>query len=222
MNLIGRTLKLVKKAHFLFLILLGLVFLVSLSGCFEKTLPEVQTENPPAVDSKKEVDPGKAAESEQYYEQGLKLYQQYKYQEAVNTFDKAIIANPDNYKVYADQGIAICFQGNYQAGIALIEKTLSLQPDYVPAFYNMAMAYKLQHNYDKSLFWFEKTIEGDPQNTWSYYGIATIYADQGNTKESLKYLQKAIELDPGVKAVAKQQSHFDKMRSLPEFQSLVR
>lgn len=214
----------IKKVHVRgwFVLLLGLVCLLGLSGCIEKTLPEVKVEDPPVVESKKEVDPVKAAESEQYFEQGLQLYEQYKYQEAVSAFDKAIAANPDNYKIYSAQGIAICFQGNYPAGMLLIEKTLAMQPDYVPAFYDMAMACKLQHNYDKSLFWFEKTIEGDPQNTWSYYGIATIYADQANTKDSLKYLQKAIELDPGVKSAAKKQSHFDKMRNMPEFQNLVR
>jgi len=205
-----------------FLLLLGLICLVGLAGCLEKTSTEVKVENPPLVEAENKVDPIKAAESEQYFEQGVKLYQQYKYQEAVAAFDRAIAADPDNYKVYTAQGIAFCFEGKYTAGMALIEKTLAMKPNYVPAFYDMAMAYKLQHNYDKSLIWFEKTIEGDPQNTWSYYGIATIYADQANTKDSLNYLQKAIELDPGVKAVAKKQSHFDKMRNMAEFQNLVR
>lgn len=221
----GKTLRELKKARAwgFGVLLLELICLVSLSGCMEKTSTEVKAENPPPVAQvEKKVEPEKAAESEQFLQQGLKLYEQYKYQEAITAYDKAIEANPDNYKVYTAKGIAVCFQGNYPAGMALIEKTLAMKPDYVPAFYDMAMGYKLQHNYDKSVVWFEKTIEGDPQNTWSYYGIATIYADQGNTKDSLTYLQKAIELDPGVKAVAKQQSHFDKMRNIPEFQNLVR
>lgn len=154
-----------KKARGWFLMLLGLVYLVGLSGCMAKTSADVKVENQAVVESKKEVDPAKAAESEQYFEQGLELYEQYKYQDAVTAFDKAIAANPDNYKIYSAQGIAICFQGNYPAGMLLIEKTLAMQPDYVPAYYDMAMAYKLQHNYDKSLLWFEKTIESDPQNT---------------------------------------------------------
>ncbi len=211
-----------RRAQGMWWLWLGIVLLIGLPGCMAKTIPNAPLDNPPAVESIKEADPVKAAESEQYFQQGVKLYEQYKYQEAVSVFDKAIAANPDNYKVYTAQGIAICFQGNYQAGMALIEKTLAMQPNYVPAFYDLAMAYKLQHNYEKSLVWFQKTIEGDPQNTWSYYGIATIYADQSDTKDSLLYLQKAIELDPGVKAVASKQSHFDRMRNMPEFQSLVR
>jgi len=168
------------------------------------------------------IDPAKAAESEKFLAQGLKLYEAYNYQGAIASFDKAIAANPANFKVYAAKGIALCFEGDYRGGMALIQKTLAMDPNYVPAFYDMAMAYKLQGDYDQSLYWFEKTIQGDPKNTWSYYGIATIYADRENTEEALKYLKKAIELDPIVKEVAKRQDHWARMRNLPEFRALVR
>lgn len=208
------------------------VLFVSLSGCNLKTGSETKSpekfhtvqnvESSQPLSAAPNTDPVKAVESEKFFDQGLKLYEQYNYQEAVANFDKAIAANPANFKVYTAKGIALCFEGDYKGGMALIQKTLNMNSGYVPAFYDMAMAYKLQNNYDKSLYWFEKTIQGDSKNTWSYYGIATIYADRGNTQESLKYLKKAIELDQGVKAVAQEQSHFDQMRSMPEFQALVR
>jgi len=173
----------------------------------------------PAVSA---IDPAKARESEEFLNQGLKLYEQGNYREAVAGFDKAIAANPANFKIYTAKGIALCFEGDYKGGFEQIQKTLAMNPGYVPAYYDMAMAYKLQNNYDQSLYWFEKTIQGDPENTWSYYGIATIHADRGNAQEALKYLKKAIELDEGVKVVARQQEHFARMRSLPEFQALTR
>jgi tetratricopeptide (TPR) repeat protein len=194
-----------------FIIIVSIALLVILQGCSSQPLPAAPS-----------TDLVKTAESDRFFDQGLKLYEQYNYQEAVANFDQAIAANPANFKVYTAKGIALCFEGDYKGGMALIQKTLDMKPDYVPAFYDMAMAYKLQERYDQSLYWFEKTIQGDPENTWSYYGIATIYADRGNTHESLKYLKKAIELDQTVKAVAQQQSHFDQMRTMPEFQALVR
>lgn len=213
-------------------IIASIVLLVSLQGCNLKTGSETKSlekfntvqnvESSQPLPTAPNTDPVKAAESEEFFDQGLKLYEQYNYQEAVVNFDKAIAANPANFKVYTAKGIALCFEGDYTVGMALIQKTLDMNPGYVPAFYDMAMAYKLQDNYDKSLYWFEKTIQGDPKNTWSYYGIATIYADWGNTQESLKYLKKAIELDQVVKVVAQEQSHFAQMRNMPEFQALVR
>jgi len=225
----GRGKNVVRKPV-LSVLLLAMILLVGLPGCTQKvsdtkspvnngTSPKSETT--PPIQALPSVDPVKVAESERFYDQGLQLYQQYKYPEAVAAFDKAIAANPDNYKVYTSKGIALCFEGKYPEGMEMIQKTLNIKPDYVPAFYDMAMAYKLQKIYDKSVFWFEKTIQGDPQNTWSYYGIATIYADQGNTADSLKYLKKAIDIDPAVKAVAKRQSHFDKMRNMPEFKALM-
>lgn len=221
------------KSDYRKVMIIALIVLpVSLLGCGLKTGPEIKssekyntTQN--AVSSQPStaapnIDPVKAAASEEFFAQGLKFYEQYDYQEAVVSFDKAIDANPANFKVYTAKGIALCFEGDYKGGIALIQKTLDMNPGYVPAFYDMAMAYKLQNNYDQSLYWFEKTIQGDAKNTWSYYGIATIYADRGNKQESLKYLKKAIELDQAVKSVAQEQSHFAQMRNMPEFQALVR
>jgi len=204
------------------MIIISIIILVSLQGCNLQTGSEPKSLSPQAVPAAPKTDPVKAAESEEFFNQGLKLYEQYHYQEAVADFDKAIAANPANFKVYTAKGIALCYEDDYRGGMALIQKTLDMNPGYVPAFYDMAMAYKLQNNYDKSLYWFEKTIQGDPKNTWSYYGIATIYADRGNTQESLTYLKQAIELDQVVKTVAQQQSHFDRMRNMPEFQALVR
>lgn len=221
-----------KRGSGIIMIIASIVLLVSLQGCSLKAGPETKSlekantlqtvGSSQPLPAAPKTDPVKAAESEKFFEQGLKLYEQYNYQEAVFNFDKAITANPANFKVYTAKGIALCFEGDYKGGMALIQKTLDMNPGYVPAFYDMAMAYKLQNNYDQSLYWFEKTIQGDPKNTWSYYGIATIYADRGNRQESLKYLKKAIELDQVVKEVAQEQSHFAEMRSMPEFQALVR
>ncbi len=205
------------------IVILTIIVLAALPGCGPQAGPATQPpEKAKTVQQAPATDPAKAAEAEKFFAQGLKDYEQYKYREAVSAFDRAIAADPANYKVYTAKGITLCFQGDYKGGMALIQKTLAMKADYVPAFYDMAMAYKLQDDYDKSVYWFEKTIQGDPQNTWSYYGIATIHADRGNTQEALKYLKKAIELDQGVKAVAKRQDHFARMRSLPEFQALVR
>ncbi len=199
----------------------AILLLLILPGCSPKTGSETK---PPekANTAAPAIDPVKAAESEEFFNKGLRLYEQVNYREAVASYDRAIAANPANYKVYTAKGIVLCFEGDFTGGTALIQKTLDMNPDYVPAFYDMAMAYKLRDDYDKSLYWFEKTIQGDPKNTWSYYGIATIHADRGNTAASLKYLKQAIELDPVVKEVASRQSHFDKMRDLPEFRALVR
>ena len=214
------------------IIIASIILLVSLQGCnletragtkkLEKNNVAQNVENPQSLPDVSNVGPARTAESKELFHRGLRLYEQYNYQEAVVNFNKAISANPANFKVYTAKGIAFCYEGNYKDGMALIQKTLDMNPGYVPAFYDMAMAYKLQDDYDESLYWFEKTIQGDPQNTWSYYGIATIYADRGDTQESLAYLRKAIDLDPVVKEVAQQQAHFEHMRKMPEFQALVR
>lgn len=207
------------------IVIAALVLAAGLTGCGPQTAPVAPPPGKPAAVQETAapamVNP-QAVEAEKFFASGRKLYEQYEYRAAVAEYDRAIAADPANYKVYTAKGIALCFEGDYKGGMALIRKTLDMRPDYVPAFYDMAMAYKLQDDLDNSLHWFEKTIQGDPQNTWSYYGIATIHADRGKTREALEYLKKAVDLDQGVKEVARRQEHFARMRALPEFQALVR
>lgn len=168
------------------------------------------------------ANPEKVKEAEAYYEQGLKIYYEYRYDEAIKYFDKSIKADPNCYKALNGKGIALCFKGIYVEGMELIEKALKIKPDFAYANFNMAMAYKLQKDYDNALIWFNKALSFDPADTWSYYGISTIYADRNNAEKSLDYLKRAIALDPAVKDVAKEQSHFDRMRNDPQFMELVK
>ncbi|MDT8902400.1 tetratricopeptide repeat protein [Anaeroselena agilis] len=196
-----------------------------LAGCGPQPAPANQPPAKPPVAGKAPAlaaDSAGAAEAEQHFAAGRDLYERYEYRAAVAEYDRAIAADPANYKVYTAKGIALCFEGDYKGGMALIRKTLDMRPGYVPALYDMAMAYKLQDDLDNSLHWFQQTLRGDPKNTWSYYGIATIHADRGETREALEYLRKAVDLDKGVKEVARRQEHFARMRALPEFQAIVR
>lgn len=148
------------------------------------------------------------AASEELSERGFDEYNQFRYDNAINFFNQAISADPNNYKAYNGKGIALCFKGSYSSGMPLIQKSLDMKPDYSYGHFNMAMAYKLQKDYDNSLTYFNKALSLDPKDTWSYYGIATIYADRGDINASLGYLKKAIDLDPAVKEVAREQDHF--------------
>jgi len=202
------------------LILACLAVVTILSGCSDTTSQAPQ-EKQSAQETKAVQEPAFSAESEKWLDEGIHQYQKFEYEKAIAAYDKAITADPANYKVYTAKGVAQCMSGNPQ-GIQLIKKTLAMRADYVPAWYDLALAYKLQKQYDESIHWFKKVIEQEPDNTWSYYGIATIYGDRGQAAEAVSYLKKAIALDSqNVKEAARTQSHFDSIRRNPEFQKLV-
>ncbi|MDF2522459.1 MAG: hypothetical protein K0R31_100 [Clostridiales bacterium] len=152
------------------------------------TQPEPAKESP-------SISPEKVLEAGKLYEHGYDLYNEFKYDEAITYYTKAIDLDPSNYKALNGKGIALCFKKSYTDGMSLIRKSLEMKPDFAYANFNMAMAYKLQNDLGNSLVWFEKALSYDSKDTWSYYGISTIYADWDNPEKSIEYLKKAITLD---------------------------
>lgn len=203
---------------------LGIPFVIAgiLSGCgFSETPVQpsasssqmtVAVQNPPSV----------SPDSEELWQQALSAYQNWDEEKALQLCNRALAADPRNYKALSTKGIVTAFHSSPEKGIQMIQQALSIYPDYTAGFYDMAMALKLSGQYDESIQWFLKVLKKDPANTWSYYGIATIYADRGQKEPALDYLRKAASLDPtAVKAAASEQAHFKHFRGDPDFQKIL-
>lgn len=204
---------------------LFLVLCLLSSGCGSTE----QAEKPAAKQAVQQVQaPAIKAESEALFEKGLAAYNEFDYNKAIALYDQALAADEHNYKALSGKGIALAMRGNgttpadVKKGISLIRKALELAPDYVPTYYDLALALKIDQQYDEAITWFQKVIDREPDNTWSYYGIATIYGDRGQAHEAVSWLKKAAALDKAnVKDAARTQSHFDRIRTSPEFKQFM-
>ncbi|WP_242947494.1 tetratricopeptide repeat protein [Desulfosporosinus lacus] len=156
------------------------------------------------------------------YEQGLKLYYQRQFPEALDLFNQALQIDDHCYEALNAKGAALAFQGHHNQGLALIKQALDLNPSFVYAHFNQGLAYELADRWDESIASYQKALQLDDQDTWSYYGIASIYGRQGNVDKVLEYLKLAIALDTDVKEVARNEQDFLPVRSDPRFQTLVK
>lgn len=158
-----------------------------------------------------------------HYTQASKYYTEKDYTSAVKECNAALALDPLCYQAYCIKGAAQYYSsGDPQQGFPLLEKCLQINPNYQFGYFNEALIYKGEKNWDKSIALFNKVIEIAPDNAWAYYGISTIYADRNMVPQSLEYLKKAISVDPSVKETARVQDHYDRMRSNPDFQALVK
>ena len=156
------------------------------------------------------------------YDQGLKLYYQRQFPEALKLFDQALVIDPLCYEALNAKGTTLAFQGNYDQVLALIQKALDLNPEFVYGNFNRGLANELAGRWDQAIAAYQKALQLDNRDTWSYYGIASIYGRQGNIDKVLEYLQLAIALDPDVKEVARDEKDFAPVQKDPRFQSLVK
>ncbi|MCO5386799.1 tetratricopeptide repeat protein [Desulfosporosinus sp.] len=156
------------------------------------------------------------------YEQGLKLYYQRQFPDALDLFNQALKIDDHCYEALNAKGAALAFQGHHNQGLALIKQALDLNPSFVYAHFNQGLAYELAGRWDESIASYQKALQLDDRDTWSYYGIASIYGRQGNVDKVLEYLKLAIALDTDVKEVARNEHDFLPVRSDPRFQTLVK
>jgi tetratricopeptide (TPR) repeat protein len=156
------------------------------------------------------------------YDQGLKLYYQRQFPEALALFNQALAIDAQCYEALNAKGATLAFQGHYDQGLALIQQALDLNPTFVYAHFNQGLANELAGRWDPAIAAYQKALQLDDRDTWSYYGIASIYGRLGNIDKVLEYLQPAITLDPDVKEVARDEKDFAPVRKDPRFQALVK
>ncbi|HEY8910499.1 MAG TPA: tetratricopeptide repeat protein [Desulfosporosinus sp.] len=157
-----------------------------------------------------------------HFDQGLKLYYQRQFPEALKLFNQALSIDPLCYEALNAKGATLAFQGHYDQGLALIQQALDLNPAFVYGHFNQGLANELAGRWDLAIAAYQKALQLDNRDTWSYYGIASIYGRQGNIDKVLEYLRPAIILDPDVKEVARNEKDFDPVQKNPRFQALVK
>jgi len=155
------------------------------------------------------------------YEQGLKLYYQRQFPEALALFNQALAIDPQCYEALNAKGATLAFQGEHEQGLALIQQALVLNPLFVYGHFNLGLANELAGRWDPAIAAYQKALQLDNRDTWSYYGVASIYGRLGKIDKVLEYLQPAIDLDPDVKEVAREEKDFAPVRQDPRFQTLV-
>jgi len=156
------------------------------------------------------------------YDQGLKLYYQSQFPEALVLFNQALAIDVQCYEALNAKGATLAFQGYYDQGLALIQQALDLNPLFVYGHFNRGLANELAGRWDPAIAAYQKALQLDNRDTWSYYGIASIYGRLGNIDKVLEYLKPAIALNPDVKEVARNEKDFAPVRKDPRFQTLVK
>ena len=131
----------------------------SISGGRPTESPETQSFTP-AIEKTKAQD---------WVGQGLALYNQSKYNEAIQAFDKAIEINTQDAKAWYEKGYALDSQGKYNEAIQALDKAIELDPLNADAWYEKGLALEDQGKHDEAQRAYDKAIEIDPLIE-DYYG----------------------------------------------------
>ena len=81
--------------------------------------------------------------AEWHFNQGNKLAEQGRYEQAIEDYDQAIRLNPEDADAYYNRGIVYYELGQLERAIEDYDEAIRLNPEYTKAYYNRGIVYRL-------------------------------------------------------------------------------
>jgi len=141
-------------------------------------------------------------EAKNQFVQGIKFYQQGKFDQAINAFEAILKEKPDFAECYYNLGMAYLRKGDVEAAITAMEKAIELKPDFIEAYFGLGQAYINKGEDEKAGNIFNKALEINPDNAaiqaMVYVNLGTLYFSNNKDDLAMEALNKAKELDPSL------------------------
>jgi len=134
--------------------------------------------------------------AEDWFNSGVALKEQLKYNTAIQAFDKAIELDPQYADAWSNKGVVLIAQGKFNEAVKAYDKAIELDPKSANSWTGKGNALEAQAKYDEALEAYEKAIEIDSQLTEAWFGKGNALYNQGKVKEASQAYDRAIELDP--------------------------
>ena len=133
--------------------------------------------------------------AEDWFNKGIVLYNQDKYDEAIKAFDEAIKLDPKYAYAWNGKGIALADQGKYDEAIEAYDEAIKLDPKDARTWYNKGITLgKDLGRYDEAIKAFDEAIKLDPKLAMAWNNKGTALKLLGRTTEANVAFTKAKEL----------------------------
>ena len=143
------------------------------------------------------MDDPRRQEALQFWEEGTRLLQAGRVDEAIATFTRSIEVYP-TAEAYTFRGWAYSFQDRIDEAIAECRKAIETDPTFGNP-YNDIGAYLIgQGKPDEAVPWLERAIRAEryEARTFPWTNLGRIYAARGDTKRAVEAFRKALDEQP--------------------------
>lgn len=115
---------------------------------------------------------------------------------AVQSYERALLVNPDDAEAHNNLGAALAGQGKFKVAIAHYERAVVLKPDYGEAHINTGVALVAQGITAHAIACFEKALALNPNHAGAHYNLAIALAAQGKSSDAAAHYERALLLKP--------------------------
>ena len=166
---------------------------------FELTDEEIEQLREDAAEAERRQQ--NAAEVRANLDQGLQLYGQGEYAQALEVFDTAIGLDDKQPALWANLGNTYSKLNQDEQALEAYQTAINLAPDDPTLYQNLGGIYASMGDMEKAQELYEKAVSlsayGDPKDAAAnYYNMGVTLINSGKTPEAIDALRKAIEADP--------------------------
>ncbi|MDJ0874466.1 MAG: tetratricopeptide repeat protein [Desulfobacterales bacterium] len=137
-----------------------------------------------------------AAETQNWFEQGLVELKNGHYQRAVEAFTFAIEAVPHDFEALNNRGFARIYTGDYDGAIADCTMAITLNPGSAKAYNNRGFAYIFKGSYGKALKDFDRAIAINPRYVDAYSNRCLARIRQERYPQAVTDCSQALAINP--------------------------
>lgn len=138
---------------------------------------------------------------------GTVFYAQKNFRKAISQYRKALVLTPNSASIHSNLGTAFFARKKYKEAFQEYQTALTLDPEV------------FEHRNSHGVLLQERSV--DERAKFHFY-LAKTYAKSGQTDRALLYIRKAIEEGFKERAKFEEDSDFQTIRTLPEFQDLMK
>jgi tetratricopeptide (TPR) repeat protein len=121
-----------------------------------------------------------------FFSKGLSYYDQGRWHEAIEAFEKAALAEPDYALAYFGLGITYSRLELWEEALASFAKAVALSPYHAEAYLGLGVAYTVLGRNNDALEVCRKAVQIKPQYAQAHYALALIYLKLGDQASALE------------------------------------
>jgi tetratricopeptide (TPR) repeat protein len=141
--------------------------------------------------------PGERGEAERLLTQGVRSQEQNRLSDAIQTYRRAVKADPSFFDAHYNLGVAAYEAGDLTQCLSAYEDALAVNPLSVKARFNFAVALQKADYPADAANEMEKLLAVNPGEARAHFGLANLYAQQlGQSAKARPHYLRLLELEP--------------------------
>ena len=132
--------------------------------------------------------------AEDWQQQGIIQTQNGNLDEAIKSFDQAVLLEADSATTLVNRGLVRDELGDHEGAIADYSQAIALEPTLTAAYYNRANAYHNSGQYEKSIDSYTQAIAQEADFAYAYVNRAINHEMLGNIEPAIQDLSHALSL----------------------------